>query len=137
MIRPTGPFLFFPGGVPEHLRNSTLAPYGLTPGSFRFVEKDPLASVRHVEASLRESLIGREGCLKCHALRGEGARSHHVRALDGQPHGGFALALEEYPPEVLHRFLFEQAAVAESFGVGPLKLAGATARAIEQLVLHP
>jgi hypothetical protein len=137
MIRPTGPFLFFPRGAPQHLANTTVAPYGLTPSSFRFVEKDPLASVRHLPAALRESLIGREGCLKCHALRGEGARSHHVRALDGQPHGGFALPLEEYPPGVLHRFLFDQESVAEGFGVGPLAVAPPTAQAIEQLVVRP
>lgn len=134
MIRPTGPFLFFPGGVPVHLANTTLAPYGLTPSSFRFVEKDPLASVRGLKKELREALAGREGCLKCHTLRGEGARSHHVRAVDGAPHGGFALPLEEYAPDVLHRFLFDQEAVAESFGVGPLKIAEPTAKAIEELV---
>lgn len=134
MIRPAGPFLYFPDGAPAHLANTTLAPFGLAPESFRFVEKDPFARARALPPPLREALIGREGCLKCHALRGEGARAHHVRALDGKPHGGFALPLEEYPPDVLHRFLFEQEAVAESFGVGPLKVSEPTAKAIEELV---
>jgi hypothetical protein len=134
MIRPAGPFLFFPRGAPEHLRNATLAPYGLTPASFRFVEQDPLAPFRGLNKELREALIGREGCLTCHTLRGTGARSHHVRAIDGKPHGGFALALEDYPSEVLHRFLFEQDTVATSFGVGPLHIEEHTANAIEALV---
>lgn len=137
MIRPTGPFLFFPGGAPARLRTATLAPYGLTTTSFRFTEKDPLAAARASRPVLREALIGREGCLTCHALRGEGARAHHVRAADGKPHGGFALPLEEYPPDVLHRFLFEQKTVAEGFGVGPLEVSEPVAHAIEDLVARP
>jgi acetyl esterase/lipase len=134
MIRPTGAFLLFPAGTPAHLRDATLAPFGLTPEGFRFVEKDPLARARGLGVAVQGALVGSEGCLRCHSLGGEGARAHHVRALDGKAHGGFALPLEEYPPDVLHRFLFEQEAVAESFGVGPLKVGETAARALEQAV---
>lgn len=134
MIRPLGPFLFFPDGVPDQLRDNTLARFGLTADSFHFVEKDPLASTRGSSKELRDVLSGPEGCLKCHALRGEGARAHHVRAVDGKPHGGFALPLEEYPSDVLHRFLFDQETVAASFGVDPLKLSEPVATALEEHV---
>ena len=120
MIRPVGPFLFFPKGAPAHLRDTTLATFALE--SFDFEKDDPLASVRKLSPVLRATLTGNDGCLKCHSLRGAGAHAHHVRALDGKAHGGFALPLEEYRPDVLRRFLFEQEAVAAGFGVAPLNV---------------
>ncbi|HEX8725913.1 MAG TPA: hypothetical protein VF737_11050, partial [Gemmatimonadaceae bacterium] len=120
MVRPLGAFLHFPTAPPEELRNATFAPFGLDASSFHWVDQDPLAPVRSLTGGLRETMIGTQGCLKCHAFRGAGARAHHALADTGQPYGAFALPLEEYPPEVLRRFLFEQDKVAESFGVVPL-----------------
>ncbi len=120
MIRPVGAFLHFRTSLPEDLRNATFAPFGLDATSFHWVDHDPLAPVRSLTGGLREAMIGTQGCLKCHAFRGAGARSHHVLADSGKPYGAFALPLEEYPTEVLRRFLFEQEMVASSFGVAPL-----------------
>jgi hypothetical protein len=134
MIRPVGPFIVFPNGAPPHLADTTLATFALEPESFRFVKDDPWSVARGAAPALKEALIGGDGCMKCHAFRGAGAHAHHVRAIDGKPHGGFALPLDEYPPEVLHRFLFDQESVAASFGVSPLRVAPDTAKAIEDAV---
>jgi acetyl esterase/lipase len=120
MIRPLGAFLHFRTPPPADLRNETYAPFGLDASSFRWVDTDPLAPTRAMRGGLREAMIGAQGCLKCHTFRGAGARAHHTRADSGEPYGAFALPLEEYPTDVLRRFLFEQESVARSFGVVPL-----------------
>lgn len=132
MIRPVGPFLFFPEGAPPDLND--LAAFGLTPRSFRFVKDDPLAVVLGLSPELRDTLAGRDGCLHCHSFRGAGARASHVRASDGKPDGGIALPLDQYTPDVLRRFLFEQEAVAASFGVDALPLPAPAATALYELV---
>jgi hypothetical protein len=134
MVRPLGAFLHFRAPPPPALMNRTYAQFGLTPKSFRWVAADPLAAVRGLTGVLREAMIGEQGCLKCHAFKGVGAKAHHVRALDGKPHGAFALGLDEYPVDVLRRFLFDQAAVARSFDVDPLPLPPEAARAVFELV---
>jgi hypothetical protein len=135
MIRPVGPFIVFPNGAPSHLTDTTLATFALTPESFRFTKDDPWRVARVLAPELQAALTGGDGCMKCHVFRGAGAHAHHVRASDGKAHGGFALPLDEYPREVLHRFLFDQERVAASFGVEPLRVAPATAKAIEDAVL--
>jgi acetyl esterase/lipase len=120
MIRPLGAFLHFRTPPPIDLRNGTHAPFALDATSFHWVDKDPLAPVRSLTGGLREAMIGEQGCLKCHAFAGAGARAHHSLADSGKPYGAFALPLEEYPTDVLRRFLFEQEKVAQSFDVAPL-----------------
>jgi hypothetical protein len=137
MIRPLGAFVHFRSAPPPHLRNKSFMPFSITAKSFHWVKDDPLASVREVPEPLRSTLIGEQGCLKCHSLRGAGARAHHIRAIDGQPYGAFALSLEEYPTPVLRRFLFDQEAVAKSFDVAPLKVDPAIARDLFALVTGP
>jgi hypothetical protein len=122
MIRPLGAFLHFRTPPPADIRNRTYAAFGLDEMSFHWVENDPLSPLRSLTGGLREALIGEQGCLKCHEFRGVGARAHHTRALDGKPWGAFGLALEEYPGDVLRRFLFEQEKVADIFGVVPLRV---------------
>jgi hypothetical protein len=137
MIRPLGAFLHFrtpPAKVLSDLRNATYAPFGLDETSFHWVDKDPLAPVRSITGGLREAMIGTQGCLKCHAFRGSGARAHHALADSGKPYGAFALPLEEYPTEVLRRFLFEQEKVARSFGVVPLPVEENVARELFDMV---
>jgi len=136
MIRPLGAFLHFRTPLPTDLRNKTFAPYGLDAASFHWVKNDPLASVRSLDVGLREALIGEQGCLKCHSFRGVGARAHHSLALDGKPYGAFALPLEEYPSDVLRRFLFDQDAVAKRFGVSPLRVDEAAAGKLFDMVSH-
>ena len=79
--------------------------------------------MRALPKPLYGTLTGEQGCLQCHSLRGTGARSHHIRAVDGKPSGGEALAFEEYPREVMQRFLFHQDEIAPMFGVAPIRVA--------------
>jgi hypothetical protein len=134
MIRPLGAFLHFQTPPPADLRNATYAPFGLDATSFHWVDKDPLGPVRSLAGGLREAMIGEQGCLKCHEFRGVGARAHHVLAASGKPYGAFGLPLEEYPTDVLRRFLFEQDAVAKSFDVVPLRVDQAVAAQLFDLV---
>jgi hypothetical protein len=134
MIRPLGAFLHFRTPLPEDLRNATYAPFGLDAASFHWVDRDPLAPVRSITGELREAMIGKQGCLKCHTFRGAGARAHHTLAESGKPYGAFALPLEEYPTDVLRRFLFDQERVARSFGVVPLPVEPEAARQLFDMV---
>jgi hypothetical protein len=74
------------------------------------------------------------GCLQCHAFRGVGSRAGHLRALDAQPQGGFALPLVEYPPEVWRRFVFEPWLTAEQVGAPGHPVAGAAAQELHELI---
>ncbi|APR82800.1 Lysophospholipase L1 [Minicystis rosea] len=136
MIRPIGAFMHFRTPLPAALRNKTYAPFGLDATSFHWVKDDPLAPLRSLTGGLREAVIGEQGCVTCHKVRGAGARAHHALALDAKPHGAFGLPLEEYPADVLHRFLFEQDAVAKSFGVKPLRVEKTVAQQIFDLVRY-
>jgi hypothetical protein len=136
MIRHVGGFLHVPdapaAGTPgaaalERLSVPTLAEFALTATSFHVVDEDPLAVARKVPKPLAAALTNEQGCLQCHALHGNGGRAHHLRAADGQVAEAHGLPLEEYPPDVLRRFLFEQDAVAKSFGVGPLHVSDTVA----------
>ena len=136
MLRPLGAFLYFRTPPPEDLRNKTFAAFGLDAASFHWVRNDPLAPLRSLTGGLREALIGEQGCLSCHTFRGVGARAHHALALDGKPYGAFGLPLEEYPSDVLRRFLFEQDAVARGFGVKPLRVEKTAAGQLFDMVSH-
>jgi hypothetical protein len=126
MIRHIGGFLHLPDepaagatdGAAMHV--PTLAEFALTTASFHVVDEDPLAVARRAPKPLAAALTNEQGCLQCHRLHGNGGRAHHLRAADGQVAEAHGLPLEEYPRDVLRRFLFEQDAVAKSFGVGPL-----------------
>ncbi|WP_437585230.1 alpha/beta hydrolase family protein [Sorangium sp. So ce1000] len=136
MIRPLGAFLHFRTPLPADLGNKTYAAFGLDAASFHWVENDPLAPLRSLPGGLREALIGEQGCVKCHSFRGIGARAHHALAFDGKPYGAYALPLEDYPTDVLRRFLFEQDAVAQSFGVMPLRVEENVAGQLFDMVNH-
>ena len=70
----------------------------------------------------------------CHAFRGVGSRSHRVHALTGNPHGGFALPLDSYPPEVWKTFMFDQEKVAKRMGALPKGLADSAREPLFALV---
>ena len=131
MVRHIGAFLYQPRAESEAKGNpfrvTTLADTALTTASFRVTSKDPLAIARTVPKLLGATLTNEQGCLQCHSLKGNGARAHHLRAADGQVAEAHGLPLEEYPRDVLRRFLFEQEAVAKSFGVSPLIVSKAVA----------
>jgi hypothetical protein len=121
MIRHIGGFLHVPGDAgAASMHVPTLAEHALTTASFKVVDDDPLAIARKVPKPLADTLTNEQGCLQCHTLRGDGGRAHHLRAANGLVAEAHGLGLEEYPRDVLRRFLFEQDAVAKSFGVGPL-----------------
>jgi len=115
LVRHVGGFIHVPDG--ESLA-TTGVDFALTPASFHVVSGDPLAAARTMPA-----LVDRQGCLQCHAFRGAGARSHHLRATDGKLAEAFALPLEEYPNDVLRKFLFQQDEVAQMLGVGAIRVA--------------
>ncbi len=128
MVRHIGAFLYLPDDEkvsPFHV--ATLADMALTTASFRVTNVDPLAVARAVPKLLGATLTNEQGCLQCHSLRGDGARAHHLRAADGQVAEAHGLPFEEYPRDVLRRFLFEQEAVSKSFGVSPLTVSEAVA----------
>ncbi|MGH7833405.1 MAG: alpha/beta hydrolase [Candidatus Binatia bacterium] len=113
-----GGFIHFLKDPPRELQPQSWH-YGLTENSFRRVKEDPLKAIRDVPKDVHEALTFRNGCVYCHNFRSAGARSHHVLARTGEPHGGFALPLESYPPEVWKTFMFDQEKVAKKMGATP------------------
>lgn len=141
LVRHIGAFLYLPTETEAHapdgaLHVVTLANFALTKESFHLTNEDPLAVARKVPKPLAATLTNEQGCLQCHALHGNGGRAHHVRASDGKLAEGFGLPLEEYPPGVLRKFLFEQEAVSKSFGVSPLNVDRAVANQLLAEVAH-
>lgn len=108
--------------------------FGLTENSFRRMKEDPLKAIRDVPKDVEEALTFRNGCVYCHSFRSIGSRSHHVHALTGKPHGGFALPLESYPPEVWRTFMFDQEAVAKEMGAMPKIVQESARQALFDLV---
>ena len=113
-----GAFIHFLENPPPELAAQSWH-FGLTDDSFRRSQSDPLKTVRAVPKDVEEALTFRNGCVYCHSFRGVGAASHHVNAMTGKPQGGFALALESYPPEVWKTFMFDQETVAKKMGATP------------------
>lgn len=118
MARPLGAFIHFLKEPPAELALQA-AQFALTADSFRLAEQDPLARFRALPNPVFEALTHRNGCVYCHSFQGVGARSHHITASSGAAHAGFALPLEEYPPEVLKAFFFDQHGVAAKMGATP------------------
>src|SRR5581483_11551590 len=106
--------------------------FGLSADSFRRYPSDPLKAIRDVPREVEEALTFRNGCVYCHEFRGAG--SHHVHALTGAAQGGFALPLEDYPPEVWREFLFDQVEVAKKMGAMPNLVSGNARQALFDLV---
>ena len=115
---PLGAFIYFLDPPPRELVAQSWH-FGLIEKSFRRLKNDPLEAIRDLPKTVEEALTFRNGCVYCHSFRGVGSRSHHVDALTGKPHGGFALPLESYPSEVWRAFMFDQANVAKKMGATP------------------
>lgn len=135
MARPLGAFLHFLNEPPAALQPTTGAATALTLDSFRLHAIDPLTAIADVPSDVHAVLTRTNACLSCHSFRGAGARAHHVTAHDGAAHGGFALALEDYPPDVWRWFMFEPDAVAARVGVRPNPVTGPVARRLYDLVV--
>lgn len=133
MARPVGAFIYFLKPPPPEL-NPQSWHFAMTEESFRLVEENPLAPLKDVPSKIYEVFTYRNGCVYCHSFSGIGSRSHHVAAASRAAHGGFALSLEDYPPEVLKAFLFDQAAVADKMGATPNVVEESEQQALYELI---
>jgi len=134
LARPMGAFLYFLEPPEQPLLPPTLGHFGLSEESFALSEQDPWAPLRGIDAELLRTLGVGGGCLQCHTFRGVGSRAGHLRALDAQPQGGFALPLVEYPPEVWRRFALEPWLTAEQVGAPGHPVASAAAQGLYELI---
>jgi acetyl esterase/lipase len=136
LARALGAFIYFalppPAGVAPHASGL----YGLTPESFQRSDSDPLGVLSELEESDRNFLVREKACVSCHQFRGVGARAGHIRASDGVLVGGFALPLEEYPPEAWRRYCFEQTAVAAELGASDVELSTEWQQRLFELVVR-
>lgn len=133
-IRPLGAFLHLPDRPATDLFANTLTRFALHPGSFRWVEANPLAPLDDLNAPVRRTFLEGIACLECHAFRGVGPRSHHVDAWTGMPRPGWALPLESYSEQSRRQFLFNQPVAAKLIGVSPLEIDPRIARLIDAVV---
>lgn len=132
--RPMGAFLYLLEPAPPELLPPPLAGFSLGASSFQLTDEDPLVTLRDVEPALLRVLTTGNGCVQCHSFRGVGSRAGHLKAVDGQLQGGFALPLEEYPAEVWKRFVFEPEAAAELVGAPLNPVRGPVAAQLFELV---
>src|SRR5713226_1050950 len=135
MARPLGAFIHFLKEAPPEWQR-TPSHDALTIDSFQLTETDPLASLGDIPKEIYEVMTHQNGCVYCHSFRGTGSRSHHNQASDGAPHGGFALPLEEYPPEVWKAFLFNQEEVAAKIGTAANPIDEKVQQALYDLVVE-
>jgi dienelactone hydrolase len=134
-VRSLGAFMYFLKPPPPGLVSSTTAMYSLTVDSFRRVRQDPLAPIADLPQDVRDAVYFRNACVSCHSFRGSEVRSGHVRARDGEQQGGFALALEAYPPEAWRQFMFDNQKSAAAIGVRPNPVAGPAAQKLFDIVV--
>ncbi len=133
MARPLGAFIHFLKDPPPELPLHQ-AQFALTEGSFRLLADDPLAGLKDLRKDIYEALTFRNGCIYCHSLRGVGPQSHHVTASTGAAHGGLALPLESYPPEVWKSLISDPNSIAKKIGATPKTVAEGTRQALFELV---
>lgn len=134
MARSVGAFIYFLKPPPAELQPPTASMYALTMQGFRLSEEDPLAMMADLPRDIYQVMHHRNACFSCHSFRGTGVRAGHVRARNGEPAGGYAIALEDYPPQALRRFLFEQEKSAAIMGVRPNAVTVTAARQLHELV---
>lgn len=133
LARPVGAFLHFAKPAPPEIDARAIGRFALTPESFRRSDTDPLAPLRSLTPVEQRILTEQFHCVSCHSFRGTGARASHLRSTDGERVGGYALPLEEYPPQVWKRYCFEQNDVAAEIGATPVPL-GEYARTLYEMV---
>jgi hypothetical protein len=136
LTRSAGAFLYFALPPPTSVVSNTSGLFGLTLESFQLTDSDPLAALSDLEDADRNFLVREKACVSCHQFRGVGARAGHIRASDGELVGGFALPLEEYPPEVWRRYCFEQTEVAAELGVRKVGLSPEWQQRLFELVVR-
>lgn len=134
MVRSLGAFIYFRKTPPKRYAPRYQAQMALTLDSFRILPVSPLDVFADLDEPLFRLITVDNGCTSCHRLRGVGAKAHHLTAVDMKPHGGYALDLESYAPDVWKRFIFDQAEVAALIGVSPNNLPEPLDRQLYQLV---
>lgn len=135
MARSVGAFIHFLRPPPAELQPPTASVYALTADSFRLFEKNPLEKMADLPKDVYDVMYHRNACFSCHSFRGTDVRAGHVRARNGEPSGGFAIALESYASDVFRRFMFEQDKSAALMGVRPNAVVGPVARRLHDLVV--
>lgn len=135
MARPVGGFVYFLKEPPAGFEPDAPVMFALTPDSFQQTESDPLAPAAGLPAELYRVMKYDNACFSCHSFRGAGARAGHVTADSAQVHGGFALALESYPPDVWRRFMLDPDAAAARIGVRPNAVNGPARNLLHDIVV--
>lgn len=119
MHRGLGGFVFFRKRPPQEAMPRFTATFSIDGTGLSTAQTSPLEEYDDLPEALIPSFTWRNGCFSCHRIRGIGSRSFHNRAADGAPHGGYAIDLEDYPPDVWKRFVFEQRKAAAMIGANP------------------
>lgn len=134
-VRSVGAFVYFLKPPPPRLVSKTTAMYSFTVDSFKLVEQDPLAAMADLPQDVHDVMYFRNACFSCHSFRGTAVRAGHTRARDAKPQGGYALALESYPPEVWRQFMFDNQKSAAAIGVRANPVAGPAAARLFDIVM--
>jgi acetyl esterase/lipase len=133
MARPLGAFIHFLKEPPAEIAVQA-SQFALTEDSFRLAADDSLEALKDLPREIYAAVTFRNGCVYCHSMSGTGSQSHHVTAMGGKAHGGLALPLESYPPEVWKAFIFDQKSVAEKIGASPNPVAEQSRKSLFDLV---
>lgn len=133
--RSVGAFIHFLEPPPTELQPPTTAMFSLTKEGFRLAADDPLAAMADLPKDVYDTMNHVNACFSCHSFRGTDVRAGHVAAFTGKPQGGFALALESYPPSVWRQFMFENDKSAAMVGVRGNAVEGPVARKLYDLVV--
>ncbi len=135
MFRPVGAFVYFLKPTPDNLQDQSWN-FALTEDSFKLVDKNPFAAIENLPKKLYQVLTIQNGCVYCHRFPGIGSRSFHTVASNGAAHGGFAMPLEDYPPEVWKVFVFNQKAAADKVGATPNMVEESVRQSLYELVVQ-
>lgn len=119
MMRNLGASVFFRKPPPDELHPRALTPYSITAQGISVDHSSPVERYADLPEELVPAFTWKNGCFSCHKLRGIGSRSHQNLSSTGAPHGGYALDLEAYPPDVWKRFVFNQKLAADMIGAVP------------------
>jgi acetyl esterase/lipase len=110
------------------------ADMSLTADGFHLEEHSPMQEFPDLPDVLKPVMTYANGCFSCHTIRGVGSLSFHNRFDSGAEQGGRALPLEDYPPEVWKRFVFQQPQAAGLIGVIPNLIAEPAQAPLYELV---
>ena len=136
MHRGLGAFVHFrrPEGAPKILLPRFTAPFSIPGDGLSTANSSPLEEYGDLPEELIPAFTWQNGCFSCHKIRDIGSRSFHNTAANGKAHGGYAIDLEDYPPDVWKRFVFEQRKAAGMIGAIPNVVDEAVREPIYELV---